>query len=94
MDYYKEPVLIDQTELDCEPHQALRNLYHFNVADGCDLDVIAKISIEDGVYVAHAYIDEYNEADISPEVADGCLSLAKSLISKQFKTLKQRGETI
>ncbi len=88
MTYYSEPVLTEVTELDCEAYQAVRNLYRFDIADDCGIDVIAKMSNEDGVYVAHAYVSGADETGTPPEIIDKCLNAAKIKVVEQFEDEK------
>lgn len=88
MTYYEKPILTETTELDCEPHQAIRTLYRFNVADDCCVDIIAKISKEDNTYVPHTYISWTDDMDTPDAIIDTCLNTAKTKIIEQFESNK------
>lgn len=95
MNYYDKPILIEATELDCEPHQAKRGLFRFDIADDAGLDVIAKMSEEGGVYVARAYVSDTDAVDVPTAIVDKCLNKAKTEIVEQFeleKLERQKGE--
>lgn len=88
MTYYKEPFLTEATELDCEPHQAIRTLYCFDIADDCCVDIIAKMSKENNTYVAHAYLSETDDINTPDIIIDKCINTAKTKIIEQFESNK------